>query len=110
MPGRRSPDPQILALTDRIDYVVDESLPGPEQFKGVVRIELTDGTVLEEIEEHNRGSLLNPMTLDEIGGKFRENVADVLTTGDADRIIETILKLDRLDDAKALTKFTVPNG
>ncbi len=34
----------------------------------------------------------------------------MLTTGDADRIIETILKLDRLDDAKALTKFTVPNG
>ncbi len=36
-------NPQILGIADRIEYVVDASLPGPEQFKGVVKIELTTG-------------------------------------------------------------------
>lgn len=100
-------DPVILALADRIDYVVDESLPGPEQFKGVVRVELTDGTVLEEIEEHNRGSLTNPMSEAEILGKFRENVEGSISPDAAERIIECALTLDRQDDARQLSLLTV---
>lgn len=102
-------DPAILALTDKVEYVVDPSLPGPEQFKGVVRVELTDGTVLEEIEEYNRGSPNNPMTEAEIVGKFRENVEGTLSDEAAMRIAEAVLTLESMDNARALSALTVAN-
>jgi len=101
-------DPAILALADRIDFVVDETFPGPEQFKGVVIVEMDDGTRLEEIEEHNRGSRTNPMSFDEIAGKFRENAGGVLAPGAIERLIEAILDLDRADDASLLSQLAVP--
>ena len=114
--GRRSyaeaslRDPAILALADRIDYVVDESLPGPNQFKGVVRIDLRDGSSLEEVEEHNRGSAANPMTDAEVIGKFRENAAGVLDEDVVLRIVDAVLNLEGMEDARMLTALTVPHG
>ncbi len=102
-------DPRILAMTDKVVFMVDDTLPGPEQFKGIVRLELADGTVIEEVEEHNRGSASNPMTVDEITTKFLENVDGTLDRGEADRLIETALSLDRLDDAATLTRLAVPH-
>ncbi len=99
-------DPEILALTDKVEYVVDPTLPGPEQFKGIVRVELTDGTVLEEIEEYNRGSPNNPMTEAEIVGKFRENVEGTLSDEAATRIAEAVLSLEHMDNARALSALT----
>ncbi len=101
-------DPVILSIADRIEYIEDGSLPGPEQFKGIVRIELTDGTVLEEIEEYNRGSAGNPMTEAEIVAKFRENTDGVLERETVERVIETALTLDQLKDGSSLTKLMIP--
>lgn len=98
-------DPAILSIADRVDYVVDDTLPGPEQFKGVVRIELTDGTILEEVEEHNRGSATNPMTEAEIVAKFRENTDGVLEKGIAEKVVETALALEVLPDGSQLTEI-----
>ena len=98
-------DPTILALADRVDFVVDATLPGPERFKGIVIVELQDGTRLEEVEDYNRGSLQNPMTTDEIVGKFRENVAGVLPDAKAEQLVGTVLAIEQLDDVSALTKL-----
>jgi 2-methylcitrate dehydratase PrpD len=103
-------DPEILSLADRVDYELDESLPGPEQFKGVVEVELNDGTLLEETEEHNRGSKENPLSEADIVAKFRENVDGAFASGQADRIVDAVLSADRLDDASAITSLTVANG
>lgn len=102
-------DPTILALTDRVTVEVDPTMPGSEQFKGVVIIETADGRRLEEIEEHNRGSAANPMTAAEIEGKFRENVAGVLSDGQASRLIETVMRLDAIDDVSTVTALTIPD-
>jgi 2-methylcitrate dehydratase PrpD len=98
-------DPVILALADRVEFVPDDSLPGPQQFKGVVRIELSDGRAFEEVEEHNRGSRENPMTAEEIIGKFRENVAGVVSDDRAKDMVEKVLSLDDEADASALTRL-----
>lgn len=111
--GRRSyeentlRDQEILSLADRVHYEVDETFPGPQQFKGAVRVELNDGTFLEEIEEHNRGSKQNPMTDSSIVDKFRENVEGVLSPGQADEIIEAVLTLEQLDHASAITDLAI---
>lgn len=102
-------DPGILSLADRIDIAVDPRLPGPEQFKGIVRITLADGTEIEEVEEHNRGSAENPMTIEEIVAKFRENVDGTLSPAQADRVIEMALAFDGLDKASSFTAALVPD-
>jgi 2-methylcitrate dehydratase PrpD len=103
-------DARVLSLADRVDYEVDESLPGPEQFKGVVRVELNDGTLLDEIEEHNRGSKENPLSERDIVAKFRENVEGGLKADQAEKLVQAVLSLDRLDDASFITELTVANG
>ncbi|MGV3770588.1 MAG: MmgE/PrpD family protein [Sphingobium phenoxybenzoativorans] len=100
-------DETILGLAQRVEYRVDPSLPGPEQFKGVVAVELTDGAIVEEIEEHNRGSFQNPMTTQEIVAKFTENVDGTLSGEQAASIVDAALSLDRLDSIAHLTSLTV---
>jgi 2-methylcitrate dehydratase PrpD len=65
--------PEILRLAEAVTYRVDPSFPGPERFKGAVQVIMQDGTVYEAVEEHNRGSAENPMTHDELVGKFERN-------------------------------------
>ena len=105
---RRLRDPQILALARRVRYVVDPGFPPPGQFKGAVHITLTDGRVISEIQEHNRGSVENPMTPAELRAKFDDNAEDVLSAGERDRLAETIGRMDDLEDVSVLTGLTVP--
>ena len=95
-------NPEILDLTRRVRYHVDPQYPGPGRFKGAVRIELTDGRVVEEIEEYNRGSQENPMSYQELRAKFEENASGILTAAQASKLAETIRGLETLDDAAVI--------
>jgi 2-methylcitrate dehydratase PrpD len=101
-------DPEILGLTDRVEFRPDETFPGPSQFKGVVIVEMKDGRRFEEIEEHNRGSRINPMSSDELIGKFRENVDGVLADDKAKQIVDAVLSLEKAADASAFVQLMVP--
>lgn len=101
-------DPTILALADRVEFVVDPTMPGSERFKGVVIVETADGQRFEEIEEHNRGSAANPMSRGEIEGKFRENVTNVLDMRQADAVIDAVARLETLENVSALTGLMAP--
>jgi 2-methylcitrate dehydratase PrpD len=101
-------DPEILRLADLVEFVVDETLPGPQQFKGVVTLELVDGRTLRAVEEHNRGSRANPMSPEELIGKFRENVSGVILPKRAERLVDAVMALDDTCDASVLTLMTTP--
>src|SRR5262249_37789069 len=47
-------DTRILRIADRVECLVDAGYPGPERFKGAVRIIMADGTSCEAVEENNR--------------------------------------------------------
>jgi 2-methylcitrate dehydratase PrpD len=98
--SRRNPD--ILALASRIHYHVDPAYPGPGRFKGAVKLTLTDGRVLEEVEEYNRGSAENPLSPAELHAKFEENAAGMLGTGQRAHLIAQIERLEELDDVRIL--------
>jgi len=99
-------DKTILALADKIDYQVDNTFPGPEQFKGQVTIELKSGESLTEIEEHNRGSRENPMTEKEIMDKFTENSVDVLSRDEQQELADNILSLESLSNTADIVTLT----
>lgn len=102
-------DPRILRIADRVDYVVDPEFPGPERFKGAVTVLLRDGSRYDAVEEHNRGSAANPMTLDEILGKFHENAGGVLPAERARNVVDAALALDRMADVRELIDLATTN-
>jgi 2-methylcitrate dehydratase PrpD len=68
-------DPRILALASKVRYVVDPNNPYPKRYTGHIRMTLKDGRVFEERQPHIRGGVQEPLTREDIGRKFRSNVA-----------------------------------
>jgi 2-methylcitrate dehydratase PrpD len=97
----------ILGLARRVRYYVDPDYPGPGRFKGAVEVTLDDGATLEEVEEHTRGSMDNPMSEQELRQKFDDNTSVVLSPAARGRLAEAILKLDTATDASALVALSM---
>jgi 2-methylcitrate dehydratase PrpD len=98
-------NPDVLALAQKVDYVVDPSFPGPGRFKGAVRVTLEDGRVLEEIEEYNRGSAENPMSEAELRAKFDDNAGGFLPAAQRDRLAQEIARTENLPDVRTIVEF-----
>lgn len=100
-------DPRILSLADRVEVEVDPSFPGPERFKGAVRIVMQDGSVHETVEEHNRGSAANPLAVEDIIAKFDANAADLLSAPQRHALVDAVLALPKAKDAAAIVAHTI---
>jgi len=66
-------DPQIRAITNKIQYIVDPSNPYPNQFTGHVRVILQDGQVLEHRQGFFRGGRDAPMSIEALEQKYIAN-------------------------------------
>lgn len=71
----RARDPQVLALTAKIRYVIDPNNPYPVDYTGHVRARLVDGREIEIRRAHMRGGRHAPLTRDDLVAKFHGNVA-----------------------------------
>ena len=87
-------NPAIRDLARRVRYTIDPDAPGTERYKGWVIVEMKDGRRLEWVQEHNHGSLADPMTPAEIGTKFADNAARALPPERLPRIVEAVDALD----------------
>jgi 2-methylcitrate dehydratase PrpD len=97
----------ILSLARRVHYHVDPAYPGPGRFKGAVKVTLTDGRVIEELEEYNRGSAENPMPDSELEAKFDENASGLLSAEKRRQLIAHVAQLESLDRAATLVDLGV---
>jgi len=86
-------DPAVRALAAKIDVVEDPTETAQGQFRGELVVDLADGMRLHRVQEHNRGSVSNPLSHDEIVGKFHENAAGSLTDRGAGRVVEACMGL-----------------
>jgi 2-methylcitrate dehydratase PrpD len=100
-------DPHILALARKVGYVVDKDAPGRGQYKGWVIVHTVGDRKLERVEPYNRGSAENPMSVDDICAKFRENAARVLDAKNIDAIITKVERLEQEATIAALIDFCV---
>ena len=103
----RRTNADVQALAARVGYRVDPEYPGPGRFKGAVEITLNDGRTLAYTQEHNRGSLENPMTYAELRGKFDDNAGDLLDRDGREHLAEWIANAEHLGDASVLVDMTV---
>lgn len=66
-------DARVLALAEKVKFVIDPDNPYPNQYTGHVRAALRDGSTVEERQPHLRGGAREPLTREDLVGKFMLN-------------------------------------
>jgi aconitate decarboxylase len=101
----------VLETTRKMEVIEDPELEalGDEGRHGVkLDVQLRDGKIYSEKVLHARGSDKHPMTRAEVLQKFRLLASRVLSPSRVDKLQETLLNLEKLDDARKLGKLLAP--
>jgi 2-methylcitrate dehydratase len=107
--NERLTDPQVLDLLDKTSITEEPDLNAgyPEGIPNNITVTMAGGKKVSKRVDFPRGHARNPMTDDEVIGKFRKLAAGAVTDATADRIIELCMKLDELSDLSQLFQFDV---
>ena len=98
----------ILDVTKKITARLDTSMNRHGVGPGGVMITMNDGTEYKEEVEHCLGSVARPMTFEDCTKKFRECATcsiKPLPADKAEKIIEMISQLEKLDDTTEIIKM-----
>ena len=99
----RMQDASVLRQRRKVTYTPDASLtPLLPARVAVVEIAFNDGSTLINRVEAVRGTVRNPMTRVEVVDKARDLIAPVLSAPTAQRLIDTLLGIDSLQDIRSL--------
>jgi 2-methylcitrate dehydratase PrpD len=102
----RMSDPAIRSLRARIRVVArPDAREGGQAF---LAVRLTDGRRLDKHTPHVRGTPGNPMNVEEVVAKARDLVLPVLGAAAGDKLIATLLALEKLDTVAALRPLLQP--
>ncbi|MEO7742063.1 MAG: MmgE/PrpD family protein [Usitatibacter sp.] len=86
---------ELLALAARVTYRVagPDETPFPRTFPGWVEARLADGRTVVERLAVNRGHPDNPLSLEEVAAKFRDNAAAALGDAGVGQVIALVRSL-----------------
>ena len=107
-------DPEVLALAHRVRLHFEPRLaahkrPGEAHGYGChIKVTLTDGRVLENEEEYQKGNPKKPLSAAESNDKFRRLASSAFSQNRVEKIISTVRRLDNLEDLRELTSLLVP--
>jgi 2-methylcitrate dehydratase PrpD len=105
--ARASRQRTVLALARKITYRVDPSAPGRDQYKWWIVVHLKGDRTLERVQPNNWGSPQNPMTEEDVRGKFRENAARMLKPGQVEAVIERVNAIEQTRTLQPLLELCV---
>jgi len=93
----RRGDRAVLSVAYKVTLVADPEVEAlwSRSLGGRVKLETKDGSELEAFISHPRGDPENPLSEDELGGKFRKLAAIAIG---ADRTLELFTCLERLEE------------
>lgn len=103
--------PDVLATTKKIEVLEDPQfdLLDDKGRHGVdLEVQLGDGKSYREKVLHAKGSDKSPMTRDEVLRKFRLLASRVLSRPRVAKLEETLVNLEKLDDAREIAKLLTP--
>ena len=105
-------DPAIVALTRITKVLSDPSIDPTAIEPARVRVTLKDGRTLEAASDRIKGSPQQPMSTDELTAKLRACLEFGLsaTRPQADRLAETVMTLERSEDAARAIVDAFPNA
>ncbi len=105
---KRLADPRALALIRRMSARVDpeiEAMGPPFRHASRIRVTTRDGRRFEKLSLHRRGSPENPLSPGEIVAKFHAVVAPCMEKARADRIVEAVDGLEKMDNVMQLIEL-----
>jgi 2-methylcitrate dehydratase PrpD len=102
-------DPAILGLVRKIEFTAVEELEekSAEAAPAIVTIKLKNGKVHKRRVDYARGTIKNPMTQKELQDKFRGLASRAIASDRAEKIIETVMGLEGMDDITGLVSLLV---
>ncbi|MCW5576017.1 MAG: MmgE/PrpD family protein [Burkholderiales bacterium] len=97
-------DQRISAMSDRISVVEDPELTKlfPQQVPCRMEIVTKSGGKLASLVEYPRGHHLNPMTDEEIGGKFLELANRALSPTEANALLDRLWRFDEFKSVEGV--------
>ncbi len=97
-------DPRIRAQLNKVEVVADPEIEAvfPKLQRVVVTIRTSDGRELDAHLDYPKGDPRNPLTDEEIEGKFDALAAPVLSEKARDRLKKTVWELEKLDSVTKL--------
>lgn len=101
-------DPKVRALTRRVKAKATEEADRrmPEAMFCRMELVTSAGQTHTAVVEYHRGHWKNPMSDGEIEAKFGKLASAVLSDAQAGRLLETLWRLDGLDDAGEVVRLT----
>ena len=102
----RLDSPKVHSVMEQVKLVVDPSIPS--QYRDVynpVTVRLKDGRELTERVDVVHGEWDDPLSLDEVVHKYRDNGLRMLSESECDRTIDLVLNLEKLDSVSELMAF-----
>jgi 2-methylcitrate dehydratase len=102
-------DKMLRELTQKVKVKATEEADRlmPEAMLCRMQLVTVAGTTHEAAVHYHRGHYKNPMTDDEVEAKFRHLAAGVLPAPRVDRLLESLWRVEALDDAGEITRSTV---
>ncbi len=97
--------PDVQAMIERVDFVVDEraEAAGYHKMTSYIDITLRDGRVISGMADFGKGSPANPMSFDEVAAKFHECAAFAgWDRGKADDIVGMVREFENQTSLEAL--------
>jgi len=96
-------DPVINALADKVIYLPDPiAAADTSRSRGVVTVEMLDGRVFSHTVEDMLGTARNPAGEAVYIEKFRANADGVIAAGQADQLIDSLLRINQIPDVERL--------
>jgi 2-methylcitrate dehydratase PrpD len=99
-------DPAILRERQKVSLVGNATLMDPAAPRGaIVEITMVDGKKVDQFTKFPPGTKENPLSTEAVSAKTRDLIAPVLEAERADRLIDQITSLEKLEDMRSLRKF-----
>ena len=104
---QKANDPEVQDALKKVNVIRDGSIPEPGPYCPVA-VELKDGTRYEHTARLAKGDPRNPMTRDDVLGKFRNNAKSILSQDRTTELIDGITRLDALEDIRIVAALLTP--
>jgi len=99
-------DPKVQEALSKVNVVVDETIPDHGEYCPVT-IELKDGRKVQYTATIQKGHTKNPLTEDEVLGKFRSNIKGMISKERGEELIAYVRRLETLSNVRDLTNLLV---
>jgi len=103
----------VRRMIEKVQFGVhpEAEAAGYEKMTTIIDIELEDGHAISGRTDFGKGSPANPMSDDELAGKFRECAAwGGLPKPNAEKVVDLVFHLEKVKSVRELTRLLAIGG